>query len=72
MAKWAREDGASGKITPEAAAKIFDDLGTPPDQRVTPAETRSDEVKLLDQHFPAAKPEDYQIRYTDPGQFAPR
>jgi hypothetical protein len=29
MASWIREDVTKGKLTPEAAAKIFDDLGTP-------------------------------------------
>jgi hypothetical protein len=53
MADWTRQDVASG-ITPEAAAKIFDDLGTPADQRVTPADTRSDEQKLVDEQFPVA------------------
>ena len=43
MADWTRKDMASGKVTPEQAAKIFDQLGTPPDQRVTPADLRSDE-----------------------------
>ena len=71
MAGWSREDVANGKLTPEAAAKIFDDLGTPPDQRVTPADLRTDEQKLVDQHFPVAKPEEFSIRYADPGQPAP-
>ena len=43
MADWTRKDMASGKVTPEQAAKIFDQLGTPPDQRVTPADLHSDE-----------------------------
>ena len=71
MADWTRQDVASGKITPEAAAKIFDDLGTPADQRVTPADTRSDEQKLIDEQFPVAKPEDFLIRYGLPGQAPP-
>lgn len=71
MADWTHQDVASGKIIPEAAAKIFDDLGTPADQRVTPADTRSDEQKLIDEQFPLAKPEDFLIRYGLPGQ-APR
>ena len=28
-------------------------------------------IKLLDQHFPAAKPEEFLIRYGEPGQVAP-
>jgi hypothetical protein len=71
MADWTRQDVASGKLIPEAAAKIFDDLGTPMDQRVTPPDTRSDEQKLIDQHFPPAKPEEFSIRYADPGQSPP-
>src|SRR5712692_906138 len=71
MAEWAREDVAKGKLTPEQAAKIFDDLGTPIDQRVTPAETRSDEQKLLDAHFPPATPDEFVIRYGVAGQELP-
>jgi len=29
---------------------------------------RTDEQKLIDQHFPAAKPEEFSIRYANPGQ----
>lgn len=36
MAQWTREDVAREKVTPEAAAKIFDDLGTPAEQREMP------------------------------------
>ncbi len=68
MIDWTRQDIASGKLSSEQAAKIFDDLGVPLDQRVAPGETRSDEVQLLDHHFPAAKPEEFSIRYADPGQ----
>jgi hypothetical protein len=71
MADWTREDVASGKLTPEAAAKISDDLGTPLDQRSMPADTRTDEQRLIDAHFPVAKPEEFSIRYADPGQPAP-
>lgn len=71
MASWVKEDLAAGKISAEQAANIFDDLGVPLDQRATPADTRTDEHKLIDTQFPAAKPEEYQIRYADPGQVAP-
>jgi hypothetical protein len=71
MTGWIREDVAKGKMTQAQADKAFDDLGTPPEQRATPADVRSDEVRLLDQHFPAARPEDYQIRYADPGHSPP-
>lgn len=56
MIEWERDNLAKGKITPEEAAKRFDALGATPD-------TRSDEVKLVDAHFPAAKPEEFLIRY---------
>jgi hypothetical protein len=68
MIDWTRQDIASGKLSSEQAEKIFDDLDVPVDQSVAPGETRSDDVQLLDHHFPAAKPEEYQIRYADPGQ----
>ncbi len=68
MAGWTRADLQSGKISTEQAEKIFDDLGTPADQRVTPPDTRTDEQRLLDTHFSGAKPEEYQIRYASPGQ----
>ena len=68
MAQWTREDVARGKVTPEAAAKIFDELGIPEDQRVMSADTRTDEQKLIDDHFPPAKENDYCIRYFPPGR----
>ena len=71
MADWTRQDVACGKLSPEQAAKIFDDLGTPPEQRVTPPDLRTDEQRLIDAHFPVAKPEEFSIRYADPGQPAP-
>jgi hypothetical protein len=63
---WIKDDLAKGKLTPEQAAKAFDDMNTPLDQRGP--DTRSDEEKMLDKQFPPAKPEDYIIRYGDPGQ----
>lgn len=71
MATWAREDLASGKITQAQADKIFDDLGVPADQRVTSPDARTDEQKLIHQHFPVARPEEFRISYADPGQPAP-
>lgn len=71
MADWARQDVASGKLSPEAATKLFDDLGVPADQRVLPPDLRTDEQRLIEAQFPAAKPADYQIRYSNPGQPAP-
>ena len=71
MAGWAREDVAKGKLSPEAATKLFDELGVPADQRVMPTDLRNEEQRLIDEMFPAAKPEDYRIRYADPGRPAP-
>jgi hypothetical protein len=71
MADWARQDVASGKLSPEAATKLFDDLGVPADQRVLPPDPRTDEQRLIEAQFPAAKPEDYRITYADPGQIPP-
>lgn len=68
MAEWAREDLKSGKITEAQATAIFNDLGTPAEQRIITEDTRSGEQKLLDKHFPQAKPEDYSIRYIRPGE----
>lgn len=68
MADWTRQDVASGKLSAEQATKIFDDLGVPMDQRTTAADTRTDEHKLVDQHFPPAKDSEYQIRYAAPWQ----
>jgi hypothetical protein len=62
IAGWTREDLKSGKITEAQAASIFNDLGTPMEQRTT-EDVRTDEVKLLDQHFPSAKPDEYLISY---------
>lgn len=64
--EWEKENLAKGAITPEEAARRFDALGATPEQRAL--DTRSDEVKLLDQQFPPAQAEDYLIRYGEPGQ----
>jgi hypothetical protein len=71
MAGWIKEDLAAQKMTQAQADKAFDELGIPLDQRVTPADTRTDEHKLIDQHFPVAKPEEFSIRYANPGQAWP-
>ena len=68
--EWEKDNLAQGKITPEEAARRFDALGATPEQRAP--DTRSADVKLLDQHFPAAKPEEFLIRYGAPGQVAPQ
>ena len=43
MVGWARQDVAFGKLSPEAAAKLFNDLGVPVDERVLPTDTRTEE-----------------------------
>ena len=60
-----KENLANGRITPEEATRRFDALGATPEQRAP--DTRSAEVKLLDQ-LPPASPDQYLIRYTVPGQ----
>ena len=60
---------AQGTITPEEAARRFEALGATPEQRAP--DTRSAEVKLLDHHYPVAKPEEFVIRFGAPGQVAP-
>jgi hypothetical protein len=64
--EWEKDNLAKGKITPEEATRRFDALGATPEQRAP--DTRSEYVKQLDAAFPPAKPEDYLIRYGDPGQ----
>jgi hypothetical protein len=61
-----KDNLAAGRITPEEATRRFDALGATPEQRAP--DTRSDEMKQLDAHFPPAKAEDYLIRYGSPGQ----
>jgi len=70
MATWVREDVASGKLSAEQAANIFNDLGVPRDQWVLPADMRTDEQKFIDDQFPVARPEDFLLRYDAPGQAA--
>ena len=66
MIEWERDNLAKGIITPEEAAKRFDSLGATPEQRAP--DTRSDEVKQLDAHFPPAKESDYVLHMYPPGQ----
>jgi hypothetical protein len=70
MAAWTREDVKNGKISAEAAEKIFNELSTPLAERST-VDTRTDEQKALDQAFPPADPTAYTIRYSRPGQDTP-
>ena len=69
MADWVRKDVAGGKMTPEQASKAFEELGIPLDQRGP--DTRTEEQKELDRHFPQAKPEEYRISYAAPGEDSP-
>lgn len=69
VASWIRDDLAKGKMTPEQAAKAFEELNTPMEQRAP--DTRSDEAKQLDAAFPVARPKDYRIPYADSGQDPP-
>lgn len=69
VAQWIKEDLAAGKLSPDAAAKAFDELQTPMEQREP--DKRSEEQKELSRHFPVARPEEYLIRWGDPGQDAP-
>jgi hypothetical protein len=71
MAGWIKDNLAKGRMTSAQAQQAFNQLGTPPEARVTMDGKRTDGQKLIDAHFPAAKPEDYQIRYSDPGQSPP-
>jgi hypothetical protein len=70
LAEWAKQDLLSGKITQTQADQQFAELNTPMEQRTT-EDLRTDEMKLLDQHFPVAKLEDYLIRYGGPGEDVP-
>ena len=69
MIEWTKADLAEGKLTPEQAAKAFDQLQATPEQRA--GDARSAEEKQLDQAFPPASPSQYQIRYGRPGEDVP-
>src|SRR4029079_2649748 len=57
-------------ITPEQAEKIFAELNTPLDQRGQ--DTRTKEERQLDQAFPVARLDEFQINYAaGPGQDPP-
>ncbi|HEX7094178.1 MAG TPA: hypothetical protein VF205_10945 [Nitrospiraceae bacterium] len=60
MAEWAKQDLLSGKITQAQADQQFTELNVPIEQRGS--DVRTDEQRLMDAHFPAAKPEDYLWR----------
>lgn len=69
MVEWQKIDVAMGRATPEQAAKAFDQLGATPEQRAP--DTRSDEQKLVDEHFPVAKPHEFVLRWNAPGDDTP-
>jgi len=66
MMNWTKSDLLSGKLTPEKANDILNQLGATAEQRAPDA--RSAEEKQLDKAFPPAQPKDYQIRYGRPGE----
>ena len=68
VASWITEDLARGKMTPEQAAKAFDEMATPDADRVPDTCTAAE--KELDSAFPPAKERDYTIRYNAPGDDA--
>lgn len=62
MAGWIKADLAAGKLSPEQAAKSFDELNTPSENRT---DNRTEAAKEQDAagFAPAAKPEDYIIHH---------
>lgn len=66
MSDWVKQDLALGRITPEQATKMFNELGRTMEQRLP--DQLSDEQKELDAAFPPALASDYTIRYGLPGQ----
>ena len=64
MIEWEKINLAQGRISLAEATTRFDALGATPEQRIT-EDTRSDEVKLLDQHFPVPQPTEYTLHYQD-------
>ena len=65
MTKWIQQDLAAGKMTSEQANKALDELNASPEQRLP--DSRSDEVRQLDQQFPVAKEGDYIVTWYPPG-----
>lgn len=61
MVEWARADLKAGKITQAQFDQQADELNLSPADRAP--DTRSDEVKDLDTHFPPATPEQFTIHY---------
>jgi hypothetical protein len=58
---WIKYDLAKGKMTPEQAAKAFDDIGTPLESRGPDLRTAAE--KELDSAFPPSQARDFTIRY---------
>jgi hypothetical protein len=70
MIGWAKEDLAKGKLTPEQANKLFEELGATPEQRA--GDQRTDAAKEVDLlHGRPADPAEYLISYARPGQDVP-
>ena len=63
LAAWTKLDLAAGKISQQQADTIFAELETPATDRAP--DTRSEDVKLLDTHFPPAKAEDFLLPFDD-------
>ena len=69
LAQWAKEDLAQNRITPQQADTIFSELNIPLEQRGP--DTRTNEQRLVDEHFPVAKPHEFVIRWNAPGDMTP-
>jgi hypothetical protein len=63
-----QKDLATGKISQAQADARFAEMHTPLDQRVIPFDNRTDEQRLIDDHFPPAQEKDFLIRYFPPGR----
>lgn len=62
LTAWTKLDLAAGKISQQQADQIFSEMETPATDRAP--DTRSEDAKLLDQHFPIAKsPTEYTIQH---------
>lgn len=61
LIEWAKKDLADGKISQDQFNRQAEELGVTPEQ-IAP-DTRSEEIKSLDEQFPPAKPEDFTIHW---------
>ena len=62
MIEWAKNDLLAGKISQAQHDTMLAELGTTPGQQPG-ADPRPPEVKVLDEQFPPAKPEEFRIQY---------